>query len=91
MSVAEFLDVIYSVLPAQEGADSICWKLSSQKVFFVNSFYKRFIAPVIKCYPWKSVWKSLVPSKVNFFMWTASLGKVLMIDNLRKRQLVLLG
>uniref|UniRef100_A0A2N9G025 RNA helicase n=1 Tax=Fagus sylvatica TaxID=28930 RepID=A0A2N9G025_FAGSY len=61
VSVAEFLDIIYSVLPSQEGADSICWKLSSQKVF-----------------------------SVNFFMWTASLGKVLMIDNLRKRQLVLL-
>ena len=90
MSVAEFLDVIYSVLPAQEGADSICWKLSPQKGFSVNSFYKRLIAPVDNRYPWKSVWKPLAPSKVNFFMWTASLGKVLTIDNLRKRQLVLL-
>ena len=55
VSVAEFLDVIYLVLPSQEGADSICWKLSSQKVFSVNLFYKRLIAPVDKCYPWKSV------------------------------------
>jgi hypothetical protein len=71
-------------------ADSICWKLSSQKVFSVNSFYKRLISPVHRCYPWKSVWKPLAPSKVNFFIWTASLGKVLTIDNLRKHQLVLL-
>jgi hypothetical protein len=90
VSIAEFLDVIYSVLPSQEGADSIYWKLSSKKAFSVNSFYKRLIAPVEKCYPWKSVWKALAPSKVNFFIWTASLGKVLTIDNLRKRQLVLL-
>jgi hypothetical protein len=89
-SVAEFMDVIYSMLPSQEGVDSIYWKLSSQKVFSVNSFYKRLMAPVDKCYPWKSVWKPLAPSKVNFFIWTASLGKVLTIDNLRKHQLVLL-
>ena len=43
VSVADFLDVIYSVLPTQEETDSICWELSSQKVFSVNSFYKRLI------------------------------------------------
>ena len=90
VSVADFLDVIYSVLPTQEKPDSICWKLSSQKIFSVNSFYKRLISPAHRCYPWKSVWKPLAPSKVNFFIWTASLGKVLTIDNLRKHQMVLL-
>ncbi len=90
VSVADCLDVMYLVLPTQEKTDSICWKLSSQKVFSVNSFYRRLISPAHRCYPWKSVWKPLAPSKVNFFIWTSSLGKVLTIDNLRKRQMVLL-
>ena len=89
-SVADFMDVIYSVIPTQEAIDIICWKLTSQKVFSVNSYYKHISSPTYRSYPWKNVWKTLAPSKVNFFIWTPSLGKVLTIDNLRKRQLVLL-
>ncbi len=48
------------------------------------------ISPAYRYFPWKRVWKPLVPSKINFFVWTASLGKILMIDNLWKRRLVLL-
>jgi hypothetical protein len=84
------MDVIYSVAPPQGVIDTICWKLSSQKVFSVNSFYKSLLSPTYRYYPWKNVWKPLVPSKVNFFIWTVSLGKVLTVDNLRKRQLVLM-
>jgi hypothetical protein len=89
-SVADFLDVIYSVAPTQGDIDIICWKPSSLKIFYVNSFYKSLLSPVHRYYPWKSVWKPLAPSKVNFFIWTASLWKVLTIDYLRKCQLVLL-
>jgi hypothetical protein len=89
-SVADFMDVIYLVIPTQEAIDTICWKLTSQKVFSVNSYYKHLSSPVYRYYPWKNVWKTLASSKVNFFIWTASLGKVLTIDNLRKCQLVLL-
>ena len=31
------------------------------------------------------IWNSRVPSKVSFFAWEASLGKVLIIDQLQKR------
>ena len=34
-----------------------------------------------------SIWKPKVPSRVAFFVWTATLGKILTIDNLRKRKL----
>ena len=89
-SIADFMDIIYSVAPTQGVIDTICWKLSSLKVFSVNTFYKSLLSPTYRYYPWKNVWKPLVPSKVNFFIWTVSLGKVLTIDNLRKRQLVLM-
>jgi hypothetical protein len=78
------------MIPTQEAIDIICWKLTSQKVFSVNSYYKHLSSPAYRSYPWKNVWKTLALLKVNFFIWTPSLGKVLTIDNLRKRQLVLL-
>ena len=41
-------------------------------------------------FPWKSVWKSKVPSRVSFFVWIAALGNILTIDNLRKRRILIL-
>ena len=41
-------------------------------------------------FPWKRVWKAKAPSRVAFFVWTAALGKILTMDNLRKRQLIIL-
>ena len=89
-SVAEFLNVIYTVVLTQGVLDTICWKHASQKEFSVNSFYQCLLSPTHRDYPWKSVWKPRVPSIVNFFIWTAPLGKVLTIDNLWKRQLVIM-
>ena len=40
-------------------------------------------------FPWKGIWKAKVPPRVAFFSWTAALGKLLTIDNLRKRHLIL--
>ena len=36
------------------------------------------------------MWQSKVPPRVAFFSWTAALGKILTIDNLRKRHFVVL-
>lgn len=49
------------------------------------SFYYVALVPsgAVKL-PWKSIWKLWVPSRVAFFVWTASLGKILTADNLRK-------
>uniref|UniRef100_A0A2N9IC54 Reverse transcriptase domain-containing protein n=1 Tax=Fagus sylvatica TaxID=28930 RepID=A0A2N9IC54_FAGSY len=47
-SVAEFLDVIYTVVPTQGALDIIHWKHSSQKEFSVSSFYKCPLSPASK-------------------------------------------
>ena len=36
------------------------------------------------------MWKSKVPSKVVFFSWTTALGKILTMDNLQKRHIVVI-
>jgi hypothetical protein len=35
--------------------------------------------------PWKSIWWTKAPSRVAFFVWSAALGKIFTMDNLRKR------
>ena len=36
-------------------------------------------------FPYKFIWNSWVPMKVGFFAWEASWGKVLTLDNLKKK------
>jgi hypothetical protein len=39
-------------------------------------------------FPWKSNWRSKAPFRVTFFTWTTFLGKILTLDNLRKRHMI---
>lgn len=41
--------------------------------------------------PWKSIWCTKVPKRVSFFLWSATCGKILTIDNLIKRGLWLVN
>jgi hypothetical protein len=43
--------------------------------------------PVSSLFLWKSIWKVKAHSRVAFFVWTA-LGKILTLDNLRKRNII---
>jgi hypothetical protein len=42
-------------------------------------------------FPWKSVWKSKAPPRVAFFVWTAVHSKILTLDNLGRRGLVVVN
>ena len=81
--VDTFMEVLYSTHIHRGSLDSIVWNLSTCETFEVRSFYSAMIQPS-HSFPWKSVWKAKVPSRVVFFLWTATLGKILTIDNLRK-------
>jgi hypothetical protein len=35
-----------------------------------------------------SIWRIKVPLRVAFFTWSAALGKILTMDNLRKRRVI---
>jgi hypothetical protein len=57
----------------------------------VRSFYKLLISPNGFSFPWKSIWRVKVPSRLAFFVWTAALGKkILMLNNLRKRNILVI-
>ena len=55
----------------------------------VRSYYRVLWSTTQSPFPWKTIWKSKVPTKVSFFLWTAALGRILTIDNLRRRQVVI--
>jgi hypothetical protein len=42
-------------------------------------------------FPWKNIWRNKAPPRVAFFVWTAALGKILTLDNLRKRQVIVMN
>ena len=53
--------------------------------FFVKHIYVALELRVLISFLKRVVWNSWVPSKVNFFAWEATLGKVLTISQLKKR------
>uniref|UniRef100_A0A7N2KWC1 K Homology domain-containing protein n=1 Tax=Quercus lobata TaxID=97700 RepID=A0A7N2KWC1_QUELO len=82
-----FMETIYGSSIRGFGEDKMCWLPSKDKGFMVNAYYRILVGPIIYGFPWKSIWKQKIPSRVAFFVWTAALGKCLMIDNLRKRKI----
>ena len=56
----------------------------------VKDYYSLLVGSNDCCFPWKSIWKRKIPSRVVFFVFTAALGKYLTIDNLRKKKVWIL-
>ena len=56
----------------------------------MSGYYQSLSHSRVISFPWKLVWQLKVPPWVAFFSWTAALGKILTIDNLQKRHLVVL-
>lgn len=40
-------------------------------------------------FPWRNIWRSKVHLRVAFFTWSAVLGKILTLNNLRKQNLIM--
>ena len=71
-----------------EEDDQIVWAYSSSGNYYVQSLYVvvnfRRITPVFV----SSVWKLVIPPRVQFFLWLLSKNKLLTQDNLAKRRKV---
>jgi hypothetical protein len=61
---------------------------SKKGLFVVSSFYKVLVCNGGIHFPWKSIWQTKVPLRAAFFAWLAALGKILTMDNLRKRHVI---
>jgi hypothetical protein len=86
--VIAFFDLLYFLRLKQDGEDRIWWIPSKRRTFEVRSFFQELYSLGGSPFPWKSIWRVNVPLRVSFFVWTVALGKILTLDNLRKRKVI---
>ena len=61
-------------------------------LFKVKSFFTPWLVMKVGTFPWKSVWRTQAPPRVVFFFaWSAALGKILTLDNLRKQHVIMMN
>jgi hypothetical protein len=80
-----FMGYVYAQQVHRNAEDQIRWSPDHRGKFAVKSYYKVLAGRRAQPFPWKPIWKSKVPPRVAFFVWTAAKGKILTMDNLRKR------
>jgi hypothetical protein len=73
------------------GVDKIWWVPNKKGKFEVKSFYSILNSSICFPFPWKSIWRTKAPPRVAFFVWSAALGKILTLDNLKRRNIVLVN
>ena len=61
---------------------------SPKKGCLMLSFYNVNVPHDGTPFLWKSVWRIKVSLRVAFFVWSVSLGKILTMDNLKKRHVI---
>ena len=65
--------------------DKVLWKETKDGNFSVKSLYSALDYRSAVRLPKSIIWSPRVPTKVGFFAWEASWGKVLTIDQLERR------
>jgi hypothetical protein len=83
--VLSFFKRLYSFKLRQGDEDRKGWSPSKRSKFEVKSFYQVLISPNGSPFSRKSIWRVKDPLQLVFFVWTVALGKILTLDNLRKR------
>ena len=85
------LDEIFSLLNTIQGKkiienqeDLMFFKETKNGIFSVKLLFKAMDRSENVVFPYKFIWNSWVPTKVGFFAWEASCGKILTLDNLKK-------
>ena len=57
--------------------DRMVWKGTKNEIFTVKSLYNSLDHSCAVPFPWNITWSPYVPTKVSFFAWEASWGRVL--------------
>jgi hypothetical protein len=67
------------------------WIPSKRGLFKVKVLYHFLGCNVGRSFPWKSVWRTQASPRAAFFVCSTRLGKILTLDNLRKRQVIVIN
>ena len=83
--MVRFLQILHDQNFRPTGEDMFLLKEVKAKSFSVKVMYKGYdISPAFD-FPYQSIWNSVVPPKIGIFTWEAAWGKVLTLDNLKRR------
>ncbi|WMV27348.1 hypothetical protein MTR67_020733 [Solanum verrucosum] len=85
--MTEFLVTLAQFSNLSEEEDSLVWNVGSKGCFTVNSAYEDLHTVGFEEveWPWKMIWKTKIPYKVNCFTWLLAKETVLTHENLNKR------
>ena len=79
--------LLYSTMVGRNEEVKLVWLVARSGSIEVKLYYTVLSGRNSHSFPWKSIWKVKIPSKVVFFTWTAVKGNILTLDNLRKRNI----
>jgi hypothetical protein len=71
----------------RDGQNKLWWSPSKKGLFVVSSY------SVLACnddtpFPWKSIGQTKVPLRADYIAWSTTLGKIFIMDNLKKRNVI---
>ena len=83
--VDRLLQALYrkQIRPLME--DKILFKGSRNDAFSVKSMYRVLDCSPQVAFPFRSIWNPVILPRMGFFTWEASWGKVLTLDQLKRR------
>ena len=83
--MTRFLQILHGNKFHPLGVDKLSLKNANDKGFSVKSMYKGFdVSPALD-FPHCLVWNPAAPPKTGVFAWEAAWGKVLTLDQLKRR------
>ncbi|RVW45036.1 putative ribonuclease H protein [Vitis vinifera] len=82
--IGNLLHVLRDYKPSME-EDSVRWKGGRNGKFRVKEAYRLMTRPNDIGFPSRCIWVDSVPTKVAFYAWEATWGRVLTLDRLQKR------
>ncbi|RVW72345.1 putative mitochondrial protein [Vitis vinifera] len=65
--------------------DVMYWRVSKKDIFTVKSFFSSLAPCIGREFPSSLVWNPWVPKRVSFFAWEAIWGRILTMDQLKRR------
>ena len=77
--------IIFHAYNLQNKHSVQCQYINTHISTFVKAMYRGFDSTPAIDFPHRSIWNSAVPPKFGFFTWEATWGKVLTLDNLKRR------
>ena len=89
-TLMNLFEILYAKARIGNVVDTMCWGAAKSKCFTVGSYYRALSGMHHVSFPWKIIWKSRALPRVAFFVWTAALERILTIDNLRRRKVMVL-